>query len=69
MLSRGAIKNKMMEMIFNFGRVHFATISGKGVPKDQLSVALTTLPLRLMRVKVAIVLEICYLSSIQKNWG
>ena len=30
----------MMEVFFNFGRVHFATISGNSVPKDQLSVAL-----------------------------
>ncbi len=36
----GGHKNKMMEVCFNFGRVHFAIIGGKSVPKDQLSVAL-----------------------------
>ena len=41
-MSRGAIKNKMMEVFFNFGRVHLATIGGKSVPKDQWPVALVT---------------------------
>ena len=30
----------MVEVVFNFGWVHFATVGGKSVPKDQLSVAL-----------------------------
>ncbi len=40
MLSRGTIKNKMVEEFFNLGRVHSATIGRKNISKDQLSVAL-----------------------------
>ncbi len=38
--SREAIENKMTFVIFSFGRVHFATIGGKSVMKDQVALAL-----------------------------
>ncbi len=50
--SGGNKKNKMVEVFFNLGRVHFATIGRKSVPKDQLSVALVACPvIGLLRIQ------------------